>query len=149
MGPGSMLGLELSEDGQPSAYGHTAIALGEVDLCRIPLRIVQELESEHPELCVALVRRSEEHVRRADQVIVSFSSGLLRHRIENVLNFLLRETADDRDGFVLPTGADIAALVGASEESVSRIMAEYKRQGVLIQREDGLFMFDPPPVEVD
>jgi hypothetical protein len=39
--------------------------------------------------------------------------------------------------FQLPTNTDISALVAARVESVSRVIAELKRQGVLVKDEDG------------
>jgi len=87
MGPGSMLGMELLQAGR-SSYAHDATTFGEVDLCRIPVRTLEKLEREHAELYPALMQRAEEHLRRADQVILSFTNGRVRQRIENVLLFL-------------------------------------------------------------
>lgn len=138
MGPGSMLGMELLLAGS-SSYAHDATTFGEVDLCRIPVRTLEKLEREHPELYPALMQRAEEHIRRADQVILSFTNGRLRQRIEHVLLFLAHETAAPDGSFMMLSGADFAALVGSSEESISRVIADFKRQGRLIQRKDGRY----------
>lgn len=138
MGPGSLLGMELlSGHGR---YSHTAIAHGEVDLCRIPLGTLRELEAKHHELYSSVFKRCADQTRLVDQTIVSFASGTLHQRIENVLLFLARETANNHGQFIRMSGVDIAAWVGASNESVSRELAELKRQGRL-QCTDGRCTF--------
>jgi len=138
MGPGSLLGIELLSD--HGRYSHKAIAHGEVDLCRIPLSTLRELEAKHHELYPSVFKRCADQTRRVDQAIVSFTSGALHQRIENVLIFLARETGDKHGQFMKMSGSDIAAWVGASHESVSRELAELKRQGRL-QCADGRCTF--------
>lgn len=141
MGAGSLLGLELFSLRQQEYYLQSAVSYGEVDLCRIPLSTMRRLSEEYPELYPGILRRSQEHVNAADEVIASFSTGALRQRIGHVLSFLSREMSQ-QGGFSLMSVAEVAALVGACEESVSRILADLKRQGHLVRR-GALFEFFP------
>ena len=49
LGMGSAIGLEMLEQG--NQYQHTAVALNDVDACRIPVKTIQTLEKSFPELC--------------------------------------------------------------------------------------------------
>lgn len=140
MHAGSMVGLDAFIHPDRS-YRHDALALGQVDICRIPGDRLRQLEVRHPELFGALLERLDDHIERADQVIISFSSGSLRERIPNVLRFLAREAGDGQGRFHLLSGSDMAALVGATEESVSRVVAELKRQGLLVRCQNGRYAF--------
>lgn len=143
MGPGSVIGHGLLYD-KPKRHSEDAVALGEVDVCRIPVRTMRALNEEYPALFNEIGRNYEEHLRRANQVIVSFSTGRLRDRIAHVLAFQAREFANAQGHFPLLSGADYAELVGASEESVSRVLASLKRENVLMKQNDGLFVFSNP-----
>ena len=44
LGPGSAIGLELLDGAE--GYNHSAVAINQVDLCRIPVPTVEQLESE-------------------------------------------------------------------------------------------------------
>jgi CRP-like cAMP-binding protein len=140
VGPGGLLGLELLLSSADGRYSRAAVAHGEVDLCRIPLSTLRELELKHPELYPAVFQRCSEQARLADEVIVSFVSGALHTRVEHALAFLARETADQHGQFSKMSDADMAAWVGASVESVSRELAALKRQGRL-QCADGRCTF--------
>lgn len=141
MGPGSVLGQGLLFD-KPKHYSENAVALGEVDVCRIPVSTMQALSKEYPAMSGEIGRNYEEHLKRANQVIVSFSTGRLHDRIVHVLRFQAKEFADAHGHFALLSGADYAELVGASEESVSRVLASLKRENVLARQDDGLFVFN-------
>lgn len=143
LGPGAVIGHGLLYDA-PKEYVEGAVALGEVDVCRIPLNVMRSLSDRYPVLFDQVGKSYEEHLRRANQVIVSFSTGRLHDRILRVLAFLAKEFADARGHFQLLSGADFAELVGASEESVSRVLASLKRDNVLLKQNDGLFVFSSP-----
>lgn len=139
MGAGSLLGLELLDQDQHRSYLHGAIACGDVDLCRIPVATMRRFSEAHPELSGYILQRSQQHIDAADAVITDFSTGHLLQRIERVLSFFSQHMSQN-GRFRLLSGADMAALVGVSEESVSRVIASFKRQGRLVRR-DGLFEY--------
>jgi len=131
VGPGGLLGLELLLSSAKDRYSRTAVAHGEVDLCAIPVNTLRKLELKHPELYPSVFQRCAEQAKFADAMIVSFTTGSLHRRVEHALAFLARETADQHGQFSKMSGADMAAWVGASVASVSRELAELKRQGRL------------------
>ena len=134
LGPGSSIGLELLDGG--SGYHHTAIALDQVDLCKIPVATLRQIESNHPTLCVHLGEQLQEQLDLADQWIVALGSGSARQRVARLILILEEFFADKNGAFMLISREDMAAMIGIAIETVSRMVAEFKRGGML-QKTDG------------
>ena len=129
LGPGAVVGLEtIIDHGEP--YHCTATALTEVDACRIPMQVAQRLMRDHPEHYRVVVRLWQQHLDAADETMLRFRQGELRERLLHVMRALSRFNRNETV-FELPTGKDLGALTGATPEAVSRVMASYKRHGVI------------------
>jgi CRP-like cAMP-binding protein len=137
LGPGAVIGLEtIIDQGEP--YHSTVTALTEVDACRIPMQVAHRLMKDHPEHYKVVVKLSQQHLDAADEAMVYFRQGELRERLTHVMKTL---TSYTRDGlsFELPAGKDLGALTGATPEAVSRVMASYKRHGVIEHLENNRY----------
>lgn len=129
IGKGAVVGLELLEQGE--TYHHTAVAVQHVDLCAIPLATLRDLEEHHPALCDRVRQQLQYQVDRADQWIKHLNTGKARVRIAELL-LLLAEIGGDRNGDIeLLPREDMAAVVGVTKETASRIIAEFKRHQLL------------------
>ena len=129
LGPGAVIGLEtIIDQGEP--YHCTVTALTEVDACRIPMQVAHKLMKDHPDHYKVVVKLSQEHLDAADAAMVYFRQGELRERLTNVMK-TLTSFSRDASTFELPMGKDLGALTGATPEAVSRVMASYKRHGVI------------------
>ncbi len=138
---GDVAGLEALIDRQ---YRHTAEAVGEVLLCQIPVGIIEKLEKSCTAIYSGLLQRMQQNLDEADNVITQFSTGSAQIR---VARFLLAAACDDpRDECEHLMREDIASLLGLTVETVSRVFAEFKRQGLL--RENGdCFLIDRPSLQ--
>jgi CRP/FNR family transcriptional regulator, anaerobic regulatory protein len=128
LGRGAATGLEAMTHG---LYWHTAIALREVELCRIPLRVFDELQSRHVYLSDQMVGQWEHQIVDADRWLVKLSTGPLHARVGRLVRLLAEMDAAEGNRLELPPMSDLANILGASRESVSRILAELKRGQVL------------------
>lgn len=140
LGPGSAIGLELL-DGADS-YHHTATAINEVDLCKIPVSTIKQLETDYPMLCTQVRSLLQGQLNIADQWIVDLSTGTARQRVTRLL-LILNELSADKDGHFLLLGReDMAAITGVTAETVSRVIAEFKRKNALRKQSGGLYQCD-------
>lgn len=128
LGMGDVLGLEVLVE---EPYQHTATALRRVDLCRIPVNVIDALKRSHPALNDQLARRWEDNLETADYWITRLSSGTARQRAAWLIRYLIRMTGSARDCVELLSSADMAAAIGTTVETLSRTMAELKQNGVL------------------
>ncbi len=76
-------------------------------------------------------------------MLVQFSTGSLRRRIARVFLYLVDEA--NSDGLIeikKISVQDIASLTGSTRESVSRVIAEFKRNQLLIKSSPKRLRFD-------
>ncbi|MEJ2310011.1 MAG: Crp/Fnr family transcriptional regulator [Gammaproteobacteria bacterium] len=128
LGPGAVVGLEtIIEQNEP--YHTRVTAISRLDACHIPVTVARRLMKEHPEHYRVIVRLWQHHLEASDEALLHFRQGELSERLLHVLKVL----AGFWHGkpFFLPCGQDLSALTGATTSAISRVMAEFKRQGVL------------------
>jgi CRP-like cAMP-binding protein len=126
---GSVLGLSGL---RCALYEHTAVAVTPINALRLPLSAVKRLRSVDPSAYVTLVERWHDYLRDADTWITQFSTGPIRGRVARLLAFL----SDIAPGagatqVQLLTCEEMGCILGVTAESVSRIIAEFKRQHIL------------------
>ena len=125
---GDVAGLELSV-GQP--YRHAAIAMHETHTCRIPMSAVEHLGVDHPHLCHQFMLRWQRNMDDADRTITEFSTGPADARIARLL---LHLSLPGEDGHCLVMGReDMGSILGITTETASRVMADFKRRGLLLE----------------
>lgn len=130
LGPGAIIGLEALLD---SAYRHTAIALQEIDVCRITTATLQHLEVENPGLGEKLMVHWEQHLSAADRWISELSTGTVRLRTIKLIKYLL-ELSVNHNGTIRFFGyEDMASMLGTSRETFSRTVAELKQEGLITE----------------
>ncbi|WP_310447753.1 Crp/Fnr family transcriptional regulator [Thiobacillus sp.] len=123
--PGDVTGMETLVG---ERYHHTAIALQNTDVCRIPRAVVMQLDQTNPGIHLALQQRWQRSVDQADHFIVALSTGPAEARMARLL-ITLGCTGDHPE--TLPSREDMGALLGITTETASRIMAEFKRRGLV------------------
>lgn len=124
--PGDVAGLEALVDG---VYHHDAVVLRAADVCRIPVEVVRELDRKSPGLHRELMARWQRAVDQADHFIASLSTGTAEARLARLLLYIACERTGELS--VVPGREDMGALIGVTTETASRVMAEFKRQGLL------------------
>jgi len=123
---GDALGLETLVE-QP--YQHDAIALTDCTLCAIPAQVIEQLGQEQPKLYRELMRRWQQALSETDTWLTQFTTGTARQRVARLL---LRLACPARESHLPLFGReDMGAMVGLTTETVSRTIAELRRQGIL------------------
>jgi CRP-like cAMP-binding protein len=128
--PGDVLGLGglLQQDN-----GHTAVAATPVTALRLPMSSLQRLRAENPSTYLTLLERWYGYLQTADTWITQFSTGPIRGRVARLLAFLSTYAPEVDGGKVqLLTCEEMGCILGVTSESVSRILAELKRQRILV-----------------
>jgi CRP-like cAMP-binding protein len=138
LGNGAAIGLELLDDAE--SYHHTAIALNELDVCKIPVSTIRRLEENHPLLCKHVSEQLQNQLNIADQWIVALGTGSARQRVAQLLLVLDQFFSEDFGAFILLGREDMAAITGIAVETVSRMIAEFKRQKILYRFRDNYYM---------
>jgi len=133
LGPGALVGLEALLD---KPYRHTVIALSTLDVCRMTTATLKHLETEHPWLIDKVMKHWEQHLAFADRWISELSTGTVRSRTLKLLKFLLELNGDANNTVRFFGYEDMAAMIGTSRETFSRIIIELKDEGVISKIKD-------------
>ena len=130
LGPGAAVGLESLKEG---IYWHAAVTMRETGLFRIPVKAIDRLQAHNAQVAEQLITQWETYVEYADRWITELSAGPVKVRVCRLIGFLIEITHSASGEIELPSVEDLAAILGASVESVSRATAELKRSKALIR----------------
>lgn len=131
---GSLIGLDGLMD---ELHEHTAIAIDDVDMFKLPHHLFLQWKQEEPYLYNQLLENWHAYLNYADTWITEFSTGNVKGRVARLLRFLARfESETGPQVIELLTTDEMADILGVTAESVSRVIAELKREAVLVPIEN-------------
>lgn len=148
-GRGAILGLETPAS-RTGSYNHTAIAVTDVECAWAPSAQLRRLRNQRSEEYLNLVERYCEELKHSERWITEFSADTTTCRIARVIKYLSElQDHDPADQVELLTCQEMAEVIGASTESASRVLAKFKRQGILTEDDGGnrCYRFDPDAIE--
>ena len=99
LGAGASIGLELLEGADN--YHHTAIAITQVDLCKIPVSTIRQIEAEHTTLYRHIGTQLQDQLDLADQWIVALGTGSAKQRVAQLLLVLNEFFSDENGAFIV------------------------------------------------
>jgi CRP/FNR family transcriptional regulator, anaerobic regulatory protein len=123
---GDIAGLEaLATD----RYESEAMALTDVQLCRIPLTVVQTLGAQSPRLHRRLMEKWQRALRDADDWLAELNFGTARQRVAHLI--LKMRSSGDPELTTLFSREDMGAMLDLKFETVSREINGFVREGLL------------------
>jgi len=128
---GDLAGIEALNG---SAYLHHAIAIQNTSVCRIPVKNIEYLNNKTGHLYAQLTARWQKVQSDADIWLADLTMGSSKYRVAKLLIYLASNKVDE--AFFLPTREDIGALLAITPETASRIIAEFKRAGMLTTKKN-------------
>ena len=123
-----VVGLEAILD---PVYKHDAIVLQKAEVCRYPTSAAQELSHTNPELHRELMNRWKRALDEADSWVTEFSTGSSKQRVARLLLMLAKGTSANTCS--LFSREDMGAMLGITTETASRMVAEFKRQHLIVK----------------
>jgi CRP-like cAMP-binding protein len=144
LGRGGAIGLEAAAGGH---YEHTAVAMRDLNLCRIPASALRALIERHPQLLGGLADKWREHAMLSDQWIRTIGRGKHQDRLAALIRLIVTISGDSPNAVRLPRAAEMAAILGCSTTYVSRSMATLKRKGLLKRIGPWTYRCDPSLIE--
>ncbi|MGD2119554.1 MAG: Crp/Fnr family transcriptional regulator [Chromatiales bacterium] len=141
LGKGDAIGLEAII-GEP--YRHFASVLGPGDFCEIPVEVIENLRHHSPHLCEELLLRWDRSLQLADEWLASMHTGNARQKVLKLIQHLAENT-DDSSEFILPSRDEMSSILVLSSETVSRIVADLKRENIIWDLGNGFYEFRHNP----
>jgi CRP-like cAMP-binding protein len=110
------------------AYTHSAATRSEARLLRFSTDTIRDLTKVDPTICFRFLRLVSRRLERAEQRLLELSR---RSALERMATFLLREADEDQSATVKVTHGDLAAALGLSRQTVSRVLRELEDLGLI------------------
>jgi len=124
---GDVAGIESAFS---EAFEHTAIAVGEVRACRIPIACLRRFVAEHGGLQMRLLEKLQGALREAETWLSQLASGPTPTRTR-MARLMLRLRVGAGDRIHRLSLDDMGAIIGITPETVSRIISEFVGQGII------------------
>ena len=124
---GDLAGIEAVTSG--SQYQHDAIAMTTIKVCKIPAEIVLDFSTSSLELHANLMEKWQKALATSDTWLTKLSTGRSRHRVARLLIWLAETCNEEK--FILPGRKDMGNILAVTTETVSRLIAEMRRDGLL------------------
>ncbi len=121
---GDLAGIEALNS---SAYLQQAITMQDTTVCKILVKNIQQLSLKSSHLYRQLTSQWQKVQSDADIWLTYLTMGSSRRRVANLLIYL----ANNKEPFFLPSREDIGALLAITTETASRVIADFKRTGLL------------------
>lgn len=116
------------------AYNHTATTLTPVQICRLPLPVLKQLQAEHATLNHALLARWALALQQVENLALELGT---KKASERLATFLLYWRAKNGHYPSMPlplSRTETGELLGLTVETVSRFFADWKRRGYLSEK---------------
>jgi CRP/FNR family transcriptional regulator, anaerobic regulatory protein len=122
LGAGAVAGLEALLEPR---YRTGAVALEPIEFCRVPIAVLRHLEGAGPAFYRELMCHWQAHLDAADSFMSAPGSGTTEQQLARLLLALEEGKCPS-----LPRG-DIGAALGVTMETASRLMASFRRRGLI------------------
>ncbi len=136
---GQLVGFETSD----AVYPYTATALTPVEVCCITHNDMRCILEENPSVALNIIRRFSDELIRARIMIRNLGIKPAHARVSSLILSLVPTGADYNEPFPLVfSRLEVAELLGLSEETVSRIFAEFRRNGLIDAHRGEVLLLD-------
>lgn len=123
---GDVTGLEALVE---QTYQHTAYVIDTALICRIPVTVINKLNQQLPHFQQELLARWQLSVDGANKWLMELRTGRVKARVARLLIHLAG--AEPTGVTFIPSRDDMGIMLAATTEAVSRVMAEFKRAGLV------------------
>lgn len=126
-------------------YNHTATAMTDCEVCRLPLDDLAELRESNSEVDRSMMARWLKNLRYTEDMLLELGAKKASEKLASfILNLSqsdnrsdLNKNQDDKWVALNLSRSEIGSLLGLTIETVSRFFSEWKRKG-LIQESKGM-----------
>lgn len=141
---GDLLGMDAFSE---MPYNHDALALTDIEVCRLPIDTLHTLRRSNEAIDTAVLQRWNQNLREAEDMMLELGA---KKAAERLSSFLLRWCSGEQDGewIDLPLSrAELGELLGLTLETVSRFLSDWKKRGLISESHQQIRILEPDALE--
>ena len=143
---GHLLGFESVED---KVYPYSAQAVTPVEVCTIKFSSMMRVLEHNPEVSIKVIRLLNNEIERSQALIRDLGLKSANEKVASFILSLVPLNGDIPDKIALPlTRQEIASMLGLTVETVSRVMAEMKRNRIIEAPRGAVVISDPQRLRI-
>lgn len=135
-------------------YNHTAIALTDCEVCRLPLGDLAEVRNKNPEVDSSIMSRLIKNLRQTEDMLLELGAKKASEKLASFILSLSQSdyrselneksiNSDDVEWVKLPLSrSEIGSLLGLTIETVSRFISDWKRKGYIKESKGNIQIID-------
>jgi CRP/FNR family transcriptional regulator len=123
-------------------YHHTAVALNEAHVCKLSLADLIGVCRSSPHVHEAILHRWAQALKQTEDLLIELGTKKAHERLASfIINWCDHSGLEGWAPLPL-TRQELAELLGLTVETVSRIMAEWKRNGLMEEKQGTIRLTD-------
>lgn len=130
-----------------SAYTFSAVAMEVTEVSLIPKEDFQQLLLANKDVASRLIKMLATNVIEKEEKLVNLAYHSVRKRVADALLLLYDRSDQDSKLGIDILRDDLARLVGTAKESVIRMLAEFKEDGVIQVKDGRILVLEPKRLE--
>ena len=141
---GDLLGMDAFSQ---MPYNHDAVALTDIEVCRLPIEHLHDLRRSNDAIDTAVLQRWNRNLREAEDMMLELGAKKAPERLSS---FLLRWCSGEQDNewIDLPLSrAELGELLGLTLETVSRFLSDWKKRGLISETHQKIQLLKPDDLE--
>lgn len=128
-------------------YLETAEALEDTSLCLMPKEILEQLLNKYPDVAAQFIKILANNVLIKEEQLLQLAYHSVRKRMAELL-IRLNNKANPAEQLALDVSRDnLAAMAGMATETVSRILSDFKKEGLIAKNSGEIVILDSSRLE--
>jgi CRP/FNR family transcriptional regulator len=132
---GDIFGFEGLMD---TNYHHTAVALNEAHVCKLSLPDLINVCRNSPHVHEAILHRWAQALKQTEDLLIELGTKKAHERLATFITNWCQHCGIDGWAQLPLTRQELSELLGLTVETVSRIMAEWKRNGLMEEKQGAI-----------
>ena len=127
--PGSFIGIQALYG--EAVFPFSAEALTDVEVCLKDINVFRDLVLENPKFARGVIEILNENLIKSYNRLFSLTTKQINGRFSELLIYMSNVLYESNPFHLTISRKDMADLISTSPESVSRLMSEFKEQGII------------------
>lgn len=123
-------------------YHETAEATEDTALCLLPREPLEELINKYPDVSNQFIKILANNVLNKEEQLLQLAYHSVRKRMAEVLVRLFKQSGTDLSERVTVSRDNLAAMAGMATETVSRILSDFKDEGLIERKASQVIILD-------